>query len=531
MMNGEKDETNQALIAESREEYGAVSGGDSASDDDSLDEESPLLDSKETAILSYWEIIAKLSTAFAYGCILTTLFLITLPLECARIQHKHPSIPKSVSLGIFVAIAGITQLISPLTGMLSDTYKPPTNDVGQRLPYLVLGSILTVIGLLAQILSSERAFWLRYSFAFFLHMIGLNIVYSMMIALIPDQVPPSQTGTANGILALLLVTGSLFGFALFHSILYSNIESMYGLYVCIVIFTTIMTCFYASDQDVALAQERRRQSQRSQPLQRRRRRRHVLLSPALLLRTMIYDPLRQLDWNTLLKSYTIDATRYHDFFIVTVSRTFYYMGISVQTFFLYFIHDIIHIHNNPESSVALLAILGQCSGAFTCFPVGLLSDKVCGGRRKPFVYLACIILSASMIALLFCTTMQQVTIIGLVLGGANGMYLTMDTSLAVDTLPKGGMNGVENADGNSETAQLLGVWGVAGFIGSALGPLLGGPLLYLVGHDEDITGDESSDSLEEYSIYGYAVIICLSAFYFLVSAFLLRYVHDERGCC
>jgi hypothetical protein len=36
----------------------------------------------------------------------------------------------------------------------------------------------------------------------------------MMLALIPDRVPASQTGVANGFLALLLVSGSLFGFGL-----------------------------------------------------------------------------------------------------------------------------------------------------------------------------------------------------------------------------------------------------------------------------------------------------------------------------
>jgi MFS family permease len=420
--------------------------------------------------------------------------------------------PKSVSLGVFVAIAGVTQLISPLAGMLSDTYKPPTNDLGQRLPYLVFGAILTVIGLLWLTLSSERSLWIRFSFAFFLHMIGLNIIYSMMIALIPDQVPESQTGMANGILALLLVTGSLFGFELFHSVLAGDIHSMYRLYTCIVIFTTILTCSYASDGDVALSQRRRREHQMPPLLSTRH---PMLVSPTLLLRTMLYDPLRRLEWETLARSYTIDPSKYHDFFMVTVSRTFYYMGISVQTFFLYFLHDIIRIHTNPENAVALLAVLGQCAGALTCYPVGLASDRLFHGQRKPFVYLACVILALSMVSLLFCSTMPQVTIIGLVLGGANGMYLTMDTSLAVDTLPK--YHGLDGSD----TAQLLGVWGVAGFVGSALGPLIGGPLLYIVG------GTDGMD-IEEYTLKGYAVIICASSFYFCLSAFLLRYVKHQH---
>lgn len=506
---GESDETQDPLIFNT-ENYGSTCQDSEHGDEDSEhddDDEEYTNGELYPKTMQTWDIICILSTAFAYGCILTTLFLITLPLECERIQKQHPSIPKSVSLGVFVAIAGVTQLISPLAGMLSDTYKPPTNDLGQRLPYLVFGAILTVIGLLWLTLSSERSFWIRYGFAFFLNMIGLNIVYSMMIALIPDQVTESQTGMANGVLALELVTGSLFGFALFHSVLAGNVHSMYGLYTCIVIFTTILTCSYASDGDVALSRRRRREHQMP-PLPTRH---PMMVSPTLLLRTMFYDPLRRLEWETFARSYTIDPFKYHDFFMVTVSRTFYYMGISVQTFFLYFLHDIIRIHTNPENAVALLAILGQCSGALTCYPVGLASDRLFHGQRKPFVYLACVMLALSMVSLLFCSTMTQVTIIGLVLGGANGIYLTMDTSLAIDTLPK--YHGLDGSD----TAQLLGVWGVAGFVGSAMGPLIGGPLLYFVGGTDGTV-------IEEYTLKGYAVIICLSSFYFCLSAFLLRYV-------
>jgi MFS family permease len=123
--------------------------------------------------LSLFSIAAILSTAFSYGCILTTLFLITLPVECERVNLQHPNIPKSVALGIFVTIAGVTQLISPLVGKLSDSYLSPVpGQLGQRLPYLVLGSVATVAGLLGQMVASAYGFWIRYSLAFFGHMIG-----------------------------------------------------------------------------------------------------------------------------------------------------------------------------------------------------------------------------------------------------------------------------------------------------------------------------------------------------------------------
>jgi hypothetical protein len=380
--------------------------------------------------LPIFTITAILSTAFAYGCILTTLFIITLPVECERIHLQHPDIPKSVALGIFVAIAGVTQLISPLVGRLSDSYTPPVpHALGQRLPYLTLGSVATVTGLLGQMMASAAGFWVRYSFAFFLQMIGrkwidrsigravkcyilvceralgtdlgsnlslfltstcarlattlcrstVNIIYAMMIALIPDQVPKVQTGIANGILALLLVMGSLFGFGLFHSILGEKISSMYALYTCIVIFTSILTGTHAHDRDADLAYERmvrrRRRRQRlghadsgvesgfesgddeivsdepeptpsaddpplmssdapqwkkvakkaSQSAKRfAKKAKEIVLTPTVILHSMLVDPFQHMDWSQILQAYTIDIEEHHDFFIVTVSRLCYY---------------------------------------------------------------------------------------------------------------------------------------------------------------------------------------------------------------
>jgi MFS family permease len=281
--------------------------------------------------LPLFTLISILSTSFSYGCILTTLFLITLPIECERIHKEHPEIPKSVALGNFVAIAGVTQLISPLVGRLSDTYIPPApHEIGQRMPYLLVGSVCTVTGLLLQTMASYDNFWIRYSFAFFLNMIGLNIMYAMMLALIPDQVPASQTGVANGVLALLLVTGSLFGFGLFHSFLGEDIQNMYGLYTCITVGTTILTGTHAHDRDAELAyirSERRRRRSESLSLaggeveekqadqhslgqKIGNKAREIVLTPTLILKSILVDPVRQLDRETIFNSYTIDLEKH-----------------------------------------------------------------------------------------------------------------------------------------------------------------------------------------------------------------------------
>ena len=619
--------------------------------------------------LTLLQIAALLSTAFCYGCIFSTLFVITLPIECERIDddddarwrsHHHnnnvsssSSNNKSIWLGGFVALAGLTQLISPLVGYLSDAYLPPRfvvppppppsssqpdhvvtllssspystvptsptspqyASVGPRLPYYILGAMVATTGLFGQMVTSYSAWWIHYSFAFMCSMMGLNVQYAMMLALIPDQISSAQIGIANGILAFLLVTGSIFGFTLFHVLLYQDsIQSMYGLYASIVILTSILTSLSAHERDAELSVQRLQRLQPSQyqehfndntlpdqpndiPTRNRdnnddrpqhdnvklesssNRRRATLwrvrgavqtaqlmvVTPiSLILRSMM-APIQTLNWNTLIQCYTIDLHTNYNFFIVTLSRLFYYCGMSIQTFFLYYIHDVIQIppDQNPETTVAILAMIGQCSGALTCYPVGWVSDRYLQGQRKPFIYVSCLILAAATFSLIYARTVHHMILICIILGAANGMYLTAETSLAVDTLTtdthrtnqqqqqhqhchdpttKNEDDRHDHTYHDAGSAQLLGIWGVAAFVGSALGPLIGGPILESFGSTTTTTMASSSSSSSSmlhhnttvttistaYSIAGYTVILLLSSVYFVGSAIILKYIKVDK---
>lgn len=96
-------------------------------------------------------------------------------------------------------------------------------------------------------------------------------------------------------------------------------------------------------------------------------------------------------------------------------------------------------------------MIGQIAGALICYPVGTASDRIFGGKRKPFVYFACAVLGAVTFAMIFATTMQDMIILCAVFGAGNGIYLTMETSLAVDTLPENYEDGPSGGH-----AQLLG---------------------------------------------------------------------------
>jgi MFS family permease len=593
---------------------------------------------------------------------MTTFFLLVLPLECRRIEEQLSrfetilQLPfyfignKSVALGMFAAIAGLAQLVSPLVGLLSDNYIPPNRYqhlflLGKRLPYIFLGTFFILLGLSWEFISSTSAGgtstyeldlsqapsltaviwpWLHYLMAFSLHNLGLNVVYTVMIALIPDLVPISQIGQANGTLALLLVVGSLFGFAMFQTVASngsffsldnttsstfnnsygSNISEMYKVYFGVTIACTVLTYHFVmqrlhhihNQQSFSYNQHLAEQPLNTitipetlSPSDSIRSHDHLHHNQSVVINNniynrndmtsssisqwppmhlvayfLLYEPISKKSLKEIRSAYWIESTGiYHDFFIVTLSRLFYYLGISCQTFFLYFVHDVNKRNKgfdnsdsnsthpiasglvNPEVTVAVLAIIAQISGAITCYPIGIISDKYFDGRRKPFVYMSCLLLCLGYLTLLLCNNLQEIMGICVLLGAANGMYLTMDTSLAVDTLPStpshvnktyiqphdndkmmihgGGdesafIEGYGSPDSHG-AAQLLGVWGVFGFLGSAMGPLIGGMVLFIFGQPKD------TDSF--YSFPGYSILFSLSATYFFCAAISLTFIQKK----
>lgn len=187
----------------------------------------------------------------------------------------------------------------------------------------------------------------------------------------------------------------------------------------------------------------------------------------------------------------------------------YYFSCSVQTFFKFYLKDIVHVAD-PDASIVRIALIGQACAAVTAIPAGLLSDRV-GQMRKPFIYGACAVLALGNVANCFIRSETDALVVGGFLGAGNGVYLAMDAALALDHLPSG-----------DEAARFMGVWGIGCFLGAALGPLLGGPILALSGRD--------SSSIDAYNYSGYAILLSMAALGFMASGALLFKVGDgEEG--
>ncbi|GMI49186.1 hypothetical protein TrCOL_g9038 [Triparma columacea] len=312
-------------------------------------------------------------------------------------------------------------------------------------------------------------------------MLGLNTIYSAMLGWNSDLVPECQVGSVNGVQALMNVLGATSGMAVFLGT-DGSLAAIYGYFVVLLITTVAVTAVHVKEEDLG--------------------------SSCVVGGRRMFPPI---DSSTLRESYTLDPKVHKDFYLVTVSRTFYYMGISSQTFFLYYLRDFVKV-TNPATAVTTLTVVAQVGAAAAAFPVGKISDGWGGGARKPFIYASCFTLAIGNLA--FCTTktLGNALKVAAAVGIGNGGYLAMDSALAVDTLPD-----------RTLAARFLGIWGVASFVGTALGPLVGGPVLYVVGE-----GRERGERGEEgFGDEGYRALLMMSVGYFAMAAWVLRKVEKK----
>ncbi|KAJ8610496.1 hypothetical protein CTAYLR_007779 [Chrysophaeum taylorii] len=452
--------------------------------------------------LSAWRLVSISAFLFSTGLLLSTYGMITLALEAARLAPSEAA----VVLPGFLAIAGVSQLVCPIAGYLSDRRK--SSRFGRRKPFIVGGSSILTVSLMAQWYVSRRLSSTSaalYALAFLVSMVSLNFAYTATTSLVPDLVPPSQTGLANGIATLQQVAGAFAGFSFYF--VADDLNALYCLYIVSVVVTATITLWGGATSESE------------------RRAAYDVVDDdddALLLSSPMDDVDEPFSWKQLRSCYYVSPTdpATADFAFVWISRTLYYTGGSVQAFLQYFIRDRVRATDSPvflaimppddpARCVATVALVGYVAGIISAVPAGSLSDKL---GRKPVVVFACVLMSVAMLGLgATPATPQHVLAWGLLGGLGNGAYQAVDLALAVDTLP--------NA---SESAQYMGIWGVGAFIGICLGPTIAGPILYLFGRIGHPTPPANSGA-GYFALFAYGTLNLFAS-----AAVLVKFVKNAR---
>lgn len=402
------------------------------------------------------------SFSFAYGLVIATFGLITLPTEAENLwPEKH-----AMLLAMFLVICGVSQLSGPIAGFFSDRC---TSPYGRRRPFLLFSGLLGIPSLYVLRYASMSHNVYLYVGTFFIAMLSVNVMYVAYSGALTDLVNEKQRGIANGLMGAFAVTGASFGFGCFSYFL--DVENGYIFYM-------------------------------------------IILSASVIISMVAYTEIPILDaapwtWKDIAESYWVDPIEHRDFFLVFVSRTFYYMGVSVQTFMLFYFRDVVS-SGDPQADVAYLALLGQLSGAIFCVPMGLLSNRT---GRKPLIYLSSAILVCTYCVFMVSRSRMLALIGGAIYGIGNGTYLSVDYALACDTIPS-----------KDNAARYLGIWGVGAFIGTLLGPLLVGPALLIFGDKGQV--DENGTPM--YDVQGYVAILIIGCLCFIAGAVTVAPVRSAR---
>mmetsp|Transcript_88122 Transcript_88122/g.247853 ORF Transcript_88122/g.247853 Transcript_88122/m.247853 type:complete len:452 (-) Transcript_88122:35-1390(-) len=414
-------------------------------------------------------VLLMTSFTFPMSVIWSTMGMIVLPAEAL---WYFPG-DESMCLGFFLFITGVSQLVCPIAGIMSDRCRCRW---GKRRPFICIGTAVALVGIAGMWLSSIRRLPCLFFVALFFSQTGLNITYSAQASIVPDFYRV-QMGEVSGMVSILQLSGQLFGMFYVMSFADYDFHYIYCVYLIMLSVAAIVVC--------STAQER----------------------------SSLDEPSRPMTLEAIKSSFWIDLGGERDFFWVFVGRTLFYMATALQTFMYYYLRDLMELREEAQirMKLAILALVATLLGLSSSYPLGTISDRV---GRKPLIYYACCSMAMSYAGYTVCPLfgprygMYMTYILGGLYGLGLGGYLSVDYALAIDCLP-------EKQKGSSEA---LGLWGISGFIGSALGPIFGGFALEALG-GWGATG--------HYSYSGYVVLLLLGVFCLVLCGMFTSFIKKE----
>lgn len=419
---------------------------------------------------------------FVYSMVNTGMALFVLPMEAERLNGTNGGL----WVGIYLAVCGATQVVCPIAGKLSDRH---ASRHGRRRPFMVVGTAVTILAFFGMRVASMMLWSKAYLFFLFSAEVALNFVYSAQCGL-PADLQATQNGKskedddgANGIISGYIALHSFLGSIAAMSMIYltrtNTVQVEYPIYIAALAIACFIVCTSVKEES-------------SEHLGK--------------------HGWRSLSWQELAKAFMIDLDEDLDFFWVCAGRCFYYISTSSVVFLYYYIRDMIKVghESSVRSHLASLVVFAQLVGAVCSVPCSHLSNKI---GRKVVIYIANLLMGMTFVLYTIapkCGDLAWGVVLaaGFCFGVGSGAYLSVDYALALDCLPAG-----------KTAAEAFGLWGVAGFVGSTVGPLVGGFMLSATLPGGPINDDDvhlkrwpsvPGHVVEEYPFIGYAAVLLIT---------------------
>jgi len=336
---------------------------------------------------------------------------------------------KVANLAVVMTVGAVVSLVGqPLGGLLSDRTR---SRFGRRAPWIVGGSF---VGGGALILMGFQHSLVGIAVCWGVSHLAYTMANGPLTAVLPDRVPRLARGTFaafTGLGAILAGIGGAFIGSSFSDAIplgYTVIGA--GIFV-------VLTMFCLANPD----------------------------RPSLDLRV---ERLRIRDLPT---AFWVNPAAHPDFFWAFAGRLLLYLGFgTVNGYSLYLLIDYVGLGRDGAAGfIPWMTLAAIPTGLAALLISGPLSDRV--GRRKPFVFAACLVIALGLIAPWLWPAPAAMLVMSAVLGLGFGMFQSVDTALVTDVLP--------SAD---SYAKDLGIVNIASSLPGTLAPGMAGVIIGVSGY-------------------------------------------------
>jgi MFS family permease len=334
----------------------------------------------------------------------TALMTIAIPAAIAALAPRN-------HVAVLAALASISNvaamLVPPVAGWLSDRSH---KRGGSRRIWILAGCAADVAALVALAYVHNL---ILFSAIFVFAVAAANVAIAAYQAMIPEVVPRAAWGAASGMRGAATLVGTVIGLGVAGWI--SNVG---------IVFIATAMLIALGTLTIFAAQERG-------PIQHDR----------------------------------VEVTRWHDFIVVFIARSFIFFGLSLlMTFVLYFFSDILKVHDAPAgtASIGIFSLLGAIASSVG---FGIASDRI---PRKHLVAACGVPMAIAAIGFAVAPSPTYMFAFAALFGVGLGGVLSVGWALAIDSLPQ-----------LSDIARDLGIWGIATNLPNIIAPAVGGWILAL----------------------------------------------------
>ncbi|MGV9711271.1 MFS transporter [Gordonia sp. NPDC003424] len=340
-----------------------------------------------------------------------------------RLATVLPEGQRAGALSLVLGVGGIVSVLTnPIVGALSDR---TTSRFGMRVPWIVGGTVVAVIGLTLSALAGSLPGIMG---GYLIAVAGVNAVVAALIALIPDQVPAELRGRISGLAGMCTPVGAVVGAMLVPLLGHVGPVAVFLVPAAFLVIGVVFLVVTIDDRK---------------------------LTPEAAADIPRLSPAR------IIGSYWMSPRKHPDFAWTWLSRFLLFMGsASLVTFQVLYLLNQLSYTIAQVAGIVALSTLVHYFFTFAISPVaGWLSDKL--GRRKVFVAAGAVIYAIGLVFVAVAHSLPLFLIGMAITGLGEGIYVAVDLALMADVLPD-----------RNDAARAMGLFTVANTLPPALAPAI-----------------------------------------------------------